>query len=207
MAEEKISRRVKTERVESRRQQVLDAAATCFRKSGFRGASMSDISNLAGMSTGHIYHYFKNKETIVEAIVERDQQQGLASIEELRSKSDVLEAMLEMGGQCMVERDHMSEPALFLEMFAEASRNPVVAKILSDCKVAIRASLIDLLKFAQDQGSVADDVPTELVCNILMTYFDGITVQSALNPDFDREGALQELRLLQERLLRPARPA
>ena len=54
---------------------MLDAAAICFRNHGFHGASMAQISKTAGMSPGHIYHYFDNKEAIIAAIVERDMEE------------------------------------------------------------------------------------------------------------------------------------
>ena len=43
-----------SERAVLRRNQVLDAAAICFRNHGFHGASMAQISKTAGMSPGHI---------------------------------------------------------------------------------------------------------------------------------------------------------
>ncbi len=47
--------------VESRRQQILDAACDQVRQSGFHGASMADIARAAGLSVGQIYRYFENK--------------------------------------------------------------------------------------------------------------------------------------------------
>jgi AcrR family transcriptional regulator len=64
-----------SDRAAQRRHQVLDAAAICFRNHGFHGASMAQISKTAGMSPGHIYHYFDNKEAIIAAIVERDMEE------------------------------------------------------------------------------------------------------------------------------------
>ena len=58
-----------SQRAEVRRQQVLDAAAQCFRASGFHGASMAEIARTAGMSPGHIYNLFANKDDIISAIV------------------------------------------------------------------------------------------------------------------------------------------
>ena len=52
-----------------RKEQVLVAAVECFKLQGFHKTSMSQISAAAGMSSGHIYHYFGSKEAIVEAIV------------------------------------------------------------------------------------------------------------------------------------------
>jgi AcrR family transcriptional regulator len=190
-------------RAESRRQQVLDAAAVCFRRSGFRGASMSDISALAGMSTGHIYHYFKSKEAIVEAIVERDLQQGLADIEALKEKNDIVQALIDGANDCIIDRNKLSEPALSLEILAEASRNPVISSFLGNCKTAIRRSLLEALEIGRKQGSVAIDAEIGVACTMLMLIFDGITVQSAMDPLFNREVIMQQLGLLLNRLLRP----
>ena len=45
---------VPTDRALARRQQVLDAAAECFRRRGFHGASMAEIAKTAGMSAAVI---------------------------------------------------------------------------------------------------------------------------------------------------------
>lgn len=47
---------------ETRRQQIVDAASACARRSGFHGASMAEIAQTAGLSVGQIYRYFENKE-------------------------------------------------------------------------------------------------------------------------------------------------
>jgi AcrR family transcriptional regulator len=58
-------------RGQARRQQILDAAAACFVREGFHGTSIAKISKAAGMSPGHIYHFFESKEAIIGALVER----------------------------------------------------------------------------------------------------------------------------------------
>jgi AcrR family transcriptional regulator len=200
---EKTLPRSNVTRAESRRQQVLEAAAVCFRRSGFRGASMSEISALAGMSTGHIYHYFKSKEAIVEAIVARDLQQGLADIDALKGASDIVQSLIDGATDCIIDRAKLSEPALVLEILAEASRNPAISGVMGDCKTAIRRSLLEALEIGRTQGSVAADAEIEVACTMLMLIFDGITVQSVVNPLFDRDVILQQLVLLLNRLLRP----
>ncbi len=54
----------------SRRNQILDAAQRCFKKQGFHKTTLRDIAQEFGMSAGHIYNYFSNKEAIIEALVE-----------------------------------------------------------------------------------------------------------------------------------------
>jgi len=71
------------ERAQLRRNQVLEAAASCFRRSGFHGASMAEISKAAGMSAGHIYNYFDGKDAIIAAFVEQNVERVAALMHDL----------------------------------------------------------------------------------------------------------------------------
>lgn len=56
--------------VEDRREQILDAAVRVFADKGFDKATNKDIASEAGITPGLIYHYFKNKEDLLRAILE-----------------------------------------------------------------------------------------------------------------------------------------
>jgi TetR/AcrR family transcriptional regulator, repressor for uid operon len=45
-----------------RRTRILDAAETCFVRSGFHRTTMQDVAAEAGMSAGNLYRYFPSKE-------------------------------------------------------------------------------------------------------------------------------------------------
>lgn len=50
---------------------ILDAALRVIKKKGFHKARMSDIAEEAAISYGLVYHYFKNKEDLFDAILNR----------------------------------------------------------------------------------------------------------------------------------------
>lgn len=52
------------ERTQRSRAQILDAALALFSHQGYRATSMREIAARAGVSTGNVYHHFKDKETI-----------------------------------------------------------------------------------------------------------------------------------------------
>ncbi|MFA7386416.1 MAG: helix-turn-helix domain-containing protein, partial [Thiohalobacteraceae bacterium] len=79
----------------ARRDQIRTAAADCFRRHGFHGTSVAKIAKAAGMSVGHIYHYFENKEAIIADIVAQDLERLLTLNLELRSAHDVKDAIIE----------------------------------------------------------------------------------------------------------------
>jgi TetR/AcrR family transcriptional regulator, cholesterol catabolism regulator len=55
---------------EERRLQILDKALTVFASKGFKGTSIKNIAQAAGISQGLMYHYFNSKEALLNATIE-----------------------------------------------------------------------------------------------------------------------------------------
>ncbi len=53
-----------------RREQLVDTALSVFAEKGFRGASVKELSEAAGVAQGLFYHYFEDKEALLLAAVE-----------------------------------------------------------------------------------------------------------------------------------------
>jgi AcrR family transcriptional regulator len=56
---------------EKRRNEILDAADELFGQKGFDGTSTNDILVKVGIARGTLYHHFKSKEDIMDALIER----------------------------------------------------------------------------------------------------------------------------------------
>ncbi|MDB4965368.1 MAG: TetR family transcriptional regulator [Myxococcales bacterium] len=56
---------------QARRLEILDGALTAIRDRGLKGAGMREIARAAGLSTGNLYYYFRNKEELVYACQDR----------------------------------------------------------------------------------------------------------------------------------------
>ncbi|MBK7584744.1 MAG: TetR/AcrR family transcriptional regulator [Myxococcales bacterium] len=48
--------------------QILDAALHLFAERGYHGVAIPELARAAGVGTGTIYHYFENKERLVNAV-------------------------------------------------------------------------------------------------------------------------------------------
>ncbi|HKS70319.1 MAG TPA: TetR family transcriptional regulator [Ktedonobacterales bacterium] len=57
---------------EARRNQLLDVARRLFAEQGMERTSIKDIALAAGVAQGLIYHYFRSKDDLFWAIIERD---------------------------------------------------------------------------------------------------------------------------------------
>jgi AcrR family transcriptional regulator len=54
------------------RESIVDAASGVFSKYGYRKTTMDDIAQALGKGKSSIYYYFRNKEEIFEAILEKE---------------------------------------------------------------------------------------------------------------------------------------
>jgi TetR/AcrR family fatty acid metabolism transcriptional regulator len=68
---------------------ILDAAIKIFAKNGFHNAKIYKIADSAGIATGSVYLYFKNKEAILNKIFENLWGQLYMAISELKQRNDV----------------------------------------------------------------------------------------------------------------------
>src|SRR4030088_940990 len=53
----------------SRREELLELAATMFAERGLRATTVRDIADSAGILSGSLYHHFKSKEQMVEEVL------------------------------------------------------------------------------------------------------------------------------------------
>ncbi|MSP15260.1 MAG: TetR/AcrR family transcriptional regulator [Myxococcales bacterium] len=69
------------EQTASTRAAIVDASAEVFARVGYRGATMAAISREARCSTPTLYAYFRSKERLVEALLDRTHAAFMASFE------------------------------------------------------------------------------------------------------------------------------
>jgi AcrR family transcriptional regulator len=186
--------------VEARRQQIVDAASACARRSGFHGASMADIAHTAGLSVGQIYRYFENKEAIIAAIVARDMAEMRDRYSELKDgETPVLEAILTKCSTALDELYEVESAALTLEVVAEAARNPKVGAILRAADAEEREMQQELLR--EVIPTDCDEAERIARGEVISMLFEGMTMRGVNNPDGDREAIARVLRSALRHLL------
>lgn len=194
------------ERAEARRQQILEAAAHCFRAHGFHGASMQLIARTAGMGVGHIYHYFENKEAIIEAIVAADEQVTQSRFDGFRREPDVFRTMIDQANHGLDRSLNVDRSALIMEIIAESGRNPRIAALVHASDDKKRAQLLELLARIPVAGAAADDEAVlarhrAAQAELIAAIFDGLHVRAMRHPGIDRDAVLGLLRPVLQRIL------
>jgi AcrR family transcriptional regulator len=175
-------------RADAQRDRILCAALKCFIEHGFHAASMASIADTAQMSAGLMYRYFENKNAIVLGIIERQLEEKRAIIRQLHSSSDIATGLLTAFERwCAADPDVMN-PALFLEMSAEATRNPPLAEALRSFDAGMRLELQAWLGRDRELGGM--ELPTECAATralSLQCFIDGLVLRSVRDPNVDRD--------------------
>lgn len=175
-------------RAAARRAQILSAAADCFRENGFHGASIAQISRMAGMSPGHIYHYFDNKEAIIASIVAEDVEQVRTLTAELRAAANIREAFCECAVEGMHGQLDAARAGLTVEIIAEAARNPRIGEIVRSADGLCLDSLIDTIRQVRRQaGHDDDEARLGALAEMMAMMFDGLLIRAIRAPATDRE--------------------
>ncbi|WP_261798152.1 TetR/AcrR family transcriptional regulator [Brevibacillus massiliensis] len=153
---------------------LIDAALRTFSRKGFGESTTKDIAQEAGVTDGLIYHYFKSKEDLLWAIL--DKYTLLHSMQEELGKMDS-EAPLE---QQLTDyfrslfRSLREQQDLIVMCFGEAGRNSEVRKrlegIIRQGVELLHAHLVPRLRTTSYDLMVAiRNIQTAMVLYFLMT--------------------------------------
>lgn len=182
--------RVTEAHVEARRNQILDAAWSCFAKRGFHQTTMQDIATDAGISAGAIYRYYASKEAVLAAITERNTERYAELLADIRSEGkepmDVLDAI----GQTMMAtfEDPMFETntRLDIEVRPETLRNDVLRERFRQQLEFWRKSLVVLLQEARDKGELRKDIDIDTFVVLAIAAYDGLRGWGLIDPQIFR---------------------
>ncbi|MCM3786261.1 TetR/AcrR family transcriptional regulator [Neobacillus mesonae] len=173
---------------------ILAAALSEFEQYGYPQSSMRRIASTAGMTTGNIYRYFKNKDDLFHAVLEPTYVQFIKytmEIKEAIDKTDTIDAFetlncIQMVDDTLVEL--LKESSIEIKILLTLSQGSayeqarqdliqIVAQILE--KVMLVAKGISELQDPKDQLSVQMFATTliESICIILRDYEDGNTIK------------------------------
>ncbi|QFQ88838.1 TetR family transcriptional regulator [Paracoccus kondratievae] len=197
-----MARKIDPEQHEEKRQEVLAAAHRCFLRNGLQGASISMICKEAGMSPGHLYHYFPSKEAIIEQMAD----DYLAALhghfgghsQETPTATVLLSELWSMSGW-----DDLSHCRILFELLAEAGRNPRIHTILKDNTDGIRDLLTAALAAGQARGEVDPSLDPRHTSAVLVAVLDAAPMLPLMTDGLDFGESRKLITTMVSRFLRP----
>ena len=191
--------RVSDDHLAARRQQILAAAQTCFRRNGFHSTSMQDVIAEAGLSVGAVYRYFKSKDDLITSIAETVLEGADQIFEDLASH-DPPESLLETMARALGFVDTQTGPdgifPLALQVWAEAQRDPVLADFVAEKYTTIRQHFVAAAGRARDTGELPPGADVAAIGAVLFGMLPGYALQRILAEGPDKDTYLQGVKAL-----------
>jgi TetR/AcrR family transcriptional regulator, cholesterol catabolism regulator len=164
---------------------IIRESTRLFVANGFRGTSVKDITEAAGIARGTLYWYFKAKEDILESIFERFEDIFLGGLTRTVENCDGdFTAKYRAFHKYATEfaRDNrdlaLAFNVLLNEIVGTGSRPEKVVKAVYD---NYHRLLQDMLEAGKKDGSVKEDVDSSLYAHVVMAAHSGMLVEWFVN--------------------------
>lgn len=197
-----MARKINPDKHEEKRLEILEAAHRCFLRHGLQGASIAMICKEAAISPGHLYHYFANKEAIVEQMAQDYLQQLHSHFHNHPEGQDTATILLSELWS-MEGWDDLDHCRILFELLAEAGRNDRVREILRENTTGIRHMLVETLKTAQEKGQIDKSLDPEQTGAVLIAVLDAAPMLPLMAPGMDFEQCRRIITTMIRRFLQP----
>lgn len=189
------------------RETILDAALEVFSQQGFRGATLDQIADRAGLSKPNLLYYFPSKEAIHGQLLTDLLETWLQPLEDIDPAGDPLAEILRYVQRKLdMSRDMPRESRLFANEMLQGA--PRIAETLNGPLKSLVDRKSKVLRGWMDQGRLAPLPPAHLLFSIwalTQHYADfDIQIRAVLGPEHDPFAeAAPFLETLFRRLLSP----
>ncbi|MFB7199570.1 TetR/AcrR family transcriptional regulator [Streptomyces sp. NPDC056240] len=154
----------------AKRAELLRAAASVIAQEGYANASLRKVARLAGRTTGAVTYYFANKEELVTALAESRFDAYDAMLEDIRAQTDI-KALVERWLE-LTTRDPEFWPVMS-QLLAQTRYEPALAALVGQRYARYREAYTSLLAAGQKQGTIREDIPADLLADLLSAMGDG----------------------------------
>ncbi|OHC58753.1 MAG: TetR family transcriptional regulator [Rhodobacterales bacterium RIFCSPHIGHO2_02_FULL_62_130] len=185
---------------------ILEAALEVFSQHGFRGATLDQIAEGAGLSKPNLLYYFPSKEAVHTALLSKLLDTWLDPLRAMNPEGDPLtEIMGYVRRKLELSRDFPRESRLFANEILQGAPRMRDA-IAGDLKTLVDEKAVVLLRW-MDEGRIARLHPVHLIFSIwalTQHYADfDVQVRAVLGEGHDPFAEAQDfLQTLFTRLLR-----
>jgi AcrR family transcriptional regulator len=193
--------RVSDAHLAARRDQILDAATTRFAANGFQATGMADVIAASGLSAGAVYRYFRSKDDLIAAIVDRVLGQAADRFEALLQEghapepAEAIATAVELVAS-VAERSPVDMTRVAVQAWAEALRNPAVAVVVGKAYSTMRSYFTEVARRAQQAGRLPADADPAAVGAALFSLVLGFLLQRLLLGDVPPQAYVAGVRVL-----------
>jgi AcrR family transcriptional regulator len=178
----------------AKREEILEHALDVIAREGFRGASVKELAQAAGLSQAGLLHYFGSKEELFLAILRKRDERDAADFAEkvdlylaAHARPMQLEHLRE--SYVGVVRHNADVPGL-VELFSRmateaASASHPAHQYFLERSAGFTAVFVEAIRAQQASGTMTDRVDPVVLARMFQAVADGMQLQWLLDPDVD----------------------
>lgn len=143
-----------------RRNEILDISGSLFSTKGYSKCTINDILDAVGIAKGTFYYYFKSKEEVLDAIIDRVAEIVVAKVEVAASNPE-LSPVMKMLHTILSMRIESEVDSHLMEELHKPENALMHQKSLSSMVTRVTPVLANIVKEGIDQGLFKSDFPTQ----------------------------------------------
>jgi TetR/AcrR family transcriptional regulator len=195
MSIEAAAKRPETRIQREKREIILDAALDIFSNHGFRGSTVDQIAEAAGMSKPNLLYYYRGKEEIYASLLHRLLDTWLAPLMEMAADGDpVRELRNYIRRKIEMARDFPRESRLFANEILQGA--PRIMAMLTDELKPLVDEKAAVIRQWMREGKLAKADPHHLIFAVWATtqhYADfDAQVRAVLGTDRGGDGRFED---------------
>jgi len=165
-----------------RKRQITGAAYEIIAEKGYYNFTMMDIAKRAGVSSGLIHHYFKDKENMLVTLL-REMQQSVRintekAIEEVPGPKEKLEVFMDRAFDLAeAQREYLYVTYDFL---TQIKFNERMQRIMSKLYRGYRETMVEILREGKAKG-IFKDVDEHYTASLFISIMLGIELQYVID--------------------------
>ena len=160
----------RTSAVEDKRQQLLWAAVRVFARKGFHASRVGDIAEEAGVAHGLLYHYFKSKDQVLEAVFHENWSILLARIESVEETDEPAADQIRHIA-AIVLRTWLHLPDVVRVVIQEFGRSPELGERIGELTLPIDA-LQRVIARGIERGEFRKDIDPAFAATVVYGSID-----------------------------------
>jgi AcrR family transcriptional regulator len=157
---------------EDAKRRIIDAAMDVIAERGCNQMTIDDVAKRIGVTKGAVYWYFKSKEELVAAVLNRFQ----SDIEKTTFESFYNRPIEEVFSQ-LFERFSLADDrqrAIFFEMFALAARNTEVRHATREYYAGLVATFEEVIKREKKKHFIQTQADPHTLALLLVALYSGL---------------------------------
>jgi AcrR family transcriptional regulator len=160
----------KSAALEDKRQQLLGAAVRVFARKGFHASRVGDIAEEAGVAHGLLYHYFKSKNQVLEAVFHENWSILVARIESVEETDEPAADQIRHIA-AIVLRTWLHLPDVVRVVIQEFGRSPELGERIGELTLPIDA-LRRVIARGIERGEFRKDIDPAFAATVVYGSID-----------------------------------